>query len=417
MAKREKKGAPKWISIGKLLIKFVGATVLAGIFSIVLGRIIDFGRGPETYSIYLLGNMDEEYVKDITDVFRKDIGEKLKIHGVKIEIREVDYQGNGSRAREISAQVAKAKDTLMVIGHFTSTQSEAALPNYLEKDPPIPVILTTETNPNLLPSKISEEDFCPVFRLSPTDDDQANNAADYASSKEDATVFWIVEDTSNIVYSKYLSSRFIEKVQAIERENIREKKVVLWSTNLTVPSVETFNALKINCVFFAGRWSNALILIRQIKALSSPGQMPTVILSDWAADKRLIDQGRDDVEGVYLTHPLSADQYQNNGYKLYGQDAAKIIEELVKKANEEFSSKINERNRLSNWIKWLFNIHSVKDARYVLNSVMKDAVLKRYKFDGTLEDEKYSFGPYGTREGAKFHIWQIKNGTFVEVLF
>lgn len=395
------------IRILSLLVKYIIGPSIMGIISIiVIDRAIGWWRGPEFYKIYVIGDLRDGASKEISEGIKKKGDQNLKIDEVKIEIQEVDDRGDPRNATEISSSLAKANDTLMVVGHGSSTQTKAALPNYLRANPPIPVILTTETNPDLLPPEVLRDGYYPLFRLSPTDDVQAKSAVEYAI--RESTAFWVVEDTSNSVYSKYLALEFINKAQQAG------KAVLLWSTNSTIPSVETFKALRINCVFFAGPWSNALILIRQIKAISSGEKMPMIILSDASVDQNLIDQGKDDVEGVYLTHPLKASQYKDQGYELYGKDAYAVVEELIKDANAGFASIMKKQNRLSYWSKRLLKIHRVSDARFAIKSVMEDAVMNRRTFNGTL-DGKYIFKKDGTREEAHFHVWQIKNRKFEEI--
>lgn len=398
------------IRILSLLVKYVVGPIIMGIISIaVVDKVITWCCKPESYKIYVIGNLRDGASKEISKGIKEKRDQNLKIDDVKIEIQEEDDKGDPRNATEISSKLAKANDTLMVVGHGSSTQTKAALPNYLQANPPVPVILTTETNPDLLPPEVLRDGYCPLFRLSPTDDMQARSAAEYAiNAIKESAAFWVVEDTSNSVYSRYLALEFIDKVQQAG------KAVLLWSTNLTIPSVETLKALKINCVFFAGSWSNALILIRQIKALSLGGKMPMVILSDASVDQNLIEQGKDDVEGVYLTHPLKAGQYKVHGYGLYGKDAYTIVEELIKDANAGFASIMKKQNKLLYWSKQLLNIHRVSDARFAVRSIMEDAVINQDTFDGTLDD-KYIFKPDGTREGAHFHVWQIKDHKFEEI--
>lgn len=414
-AKERKKHLKKrWSRFARFFVKAVISPLIGAIIlTIVVSNVADLWRGPDYYHIYVVGDSAETFVKDIRDKLKESIkGKDLRIDGVKADIKYLDDQGKPDRAQEISSELAKAKDTLMVVGHFLSTQTKEALPNYLEADPPIPVILTTETNPNVFQDETMtnvEEGRYPVYRLSPTDDEQAISAAEYAISKG-ATVFWVVEDISNRDYTHYLAAKFIERVQE------KGEAVVLWSTILNIPFEEIYEELNINCVFFAGKWSNALILIRQIKALSSGKKMPIIILSDWAAEQNLIKQGKDDVEKVYLTHPLGAGQ----GYALYGEYAFKIIKILIDEANNKFKEKMREKGRVSYWLKRLLDMHRVKDTRYVLNSTMKKFKGDEYPYcyepyEFKINDkEYYVFQKDGTRENAKFHVWQIKNGQFTE---
>jgi branched-chain amino acid transport system substrate-binding protein len=355
----------------------------------------------------VVGSVRSGIGKEISEGFRKSGTQKLEIDGVEIEIKEIDDRGDPREAEGISLRLAKASDTLLVVGHIASTVTKQALPNYMRAIPPIPVILTTETNPDLLPTETSRRGgIDPIFRLSPTDDAQAKAAAMHAISKG-GKVFWVVEDTSNSVYSKYLALEFIRTVQQ------QGKAVVLWSTNSTPPSVETFKALEINCVFFTGRSSDALILIRQIKAFSKGRQMPMIILSDASVDRSLVEQGKGDVEGVYLTHPLKASEYKGERYRSYGKDAYAIVEKLVKDANDEFAPKMRERRLVVYWVRQLLNMHRVHDARLVIGSVMSEAVTKRTTFDGTVG--QYIFKDDGTRDNADFRVWQVKDGEFKDM--
>ncbi len=81
-----------------------------------------------------------------------------------------DFAGHCSAAYPIPARPNKT------VGHVLSSTTKAALPIYMKTDPQIPVILTTETNPQILPARDDPDQEFPVFRLSPTDDDQALRA-------------------------------------------------------------------------------------------------------------------------------------------------------------------------------------------------------------------------------------------------
>jgi len=392
--------------VGAFLLKWVIYPVIGAIVGIVIiSRVTAWWRGPASYKIYVVSNFDEPLASQIKQEFISDIGKDLKIDGVKVE-PEILSCRRPAEAKEVSERLAKSRDVLMVIGHFYSSQTEIALPNYLRVYPPIPVILTTETNPKLMPEELRDE-YCPVFRLSPTDDQQAKTAADFAINKKGSSTFWVVEDTDNPVYSQYLSGEFIDVVHK------QGKQVVARFNNLTIPPIETGELLKTDCVFFAGKSSNALILIRQIRALWNEAQLPTIILSDWAVGSDLIQQGGRDVEGIYLTHQLSADLYNNFGYALYGADAAGIVNELISDANEKFSKRARGRGAIGFWLKRLFNIKRVNDARFVLNGLMQEAMTGRV-FKSAKTQEEYRFHRNAIREGSVFRIWTIRDGKFVQ---
>jgi hypothetical protein len=408
--------------------KYLLIPVLTTIFSIVIfARIEGWWRGPSTYKIYVVGNFSGH--DPVTEAIWKGFNEKystnLKIDGINVAIEKVDDKGTVDNAKQISQVLAKRDDTLMVVGHIFSSQTEAALPAYLGAKPPIPVLLTVETNPNLLPTKFAEEHtYFPLFRLSPTDKEQARTAADFIS--KDVRSFWVVEDSSNSVYSRFLVREFITQIQE------KGKGVVLLSNNTAIPSVDTLKTFDIKCIFFVGHWSNALILLEQIKAIwPDKKTRPKVLLSDSSADVGLIEYGQredpdakgkktdvltkaDVLEGVYLTNAMDADHFNKLGYKVYGLDAYTIAENLIRSADTGFSSKIKKEGKASYWTKQLLSMHRVRDARKVISSTMEEAAIwSPYQFEGQV-GASYRFGKNGDREDAKFHIWRVRQGEFVE---
>ena len=389
--------------------------VVMAIFSLVfIDRIKVWWLGPDSYKVYIVGNFGDS--QDSSNQIRKSFTKKgqpaFKIDGVPVEIVARNDQRDPEIARKISDELARAVDTLMVIGHMYSTQTKAALPNYLLKaQPPIPVMLTTETNPDILPSLAGQEFdrpvdmFLPVFRLWPTDDTQARAAAEFMIKRPGIDSCWVVEDSSNAVYARYLALQFIREMQS------RGKKVLLWTPNLATPDIESFRALKADCVFFAGEWSNALMLIQQVQRISralGPGAEPTILLSDWAAEKQLVEIGGDMVNNVYLVHPME----RNLGdYALTGQDARAVVDALLDEASRRFANIARKNGGLPYRLRSLLRMHRIRDARRVLAQVMHCTVHRGYEFD--LEGDRHARFTYQTtNELASFHIWRVNHRRF-----
>ena len=400
------------------LRKFVLIPIISAVISIVLiSRVTDWWTGADSYYIYLVGDYNnEQAIADIFEGFRNsscksDDSQTINkvINTIPIKSRCVDDQGDPDKARQISSDLATRNDTLMVIGHVKSTQTKAALPGYLiDANPSIPVILTMETNPQLIPNNyINSEfsdDYSPVFRLWPTDDEQAAKAGQFAIDNNHS-VLWVVEDEHNPVYSKYLASRFVQWVQ----EN--NGKVVLWSTNMSVPPAETLRTLEIDFVFFAGDWSNALILINQINRIFPPNQRPTLFLSDASVNQQLITYGKNDLDGmnIYLTFPLSSTQYFENGFKIIGEDARSIVDKLIDETNEHYTADRRKNAAFKYWALHLLNRHEVEDARIVLKSRMENAVRDDRIFDFKNAADKYQFASdNGKNLLAQWHIWSVE---------
>jgi ABC-type branched-subunit amino acid transport system substrate-binding protein len=387
----------KWI-----VLPLLGALISA----VVIGRVVDQLLGPSSYKVYLIGHLSESETAGIASAFS---GELPKINGVPVEIKQLDDSGDPDTAERISLHLASLNDTLLVVGHLESTPTQKALPAYLQiAEPPIPVILTTETNPNVLPPKPADGTYYPAFRLSPTDDSQAKKAADFALS-QGATAIWVVEDVSNHVYSKYLAHEFVRQVHQHP-----SAKVLLWSTNYNIPPAYAVSALGINWVFFAGEWQDALVLIRQLRAMPQTHKV-NILLSDWCVDGKLIEDGGSDVENVYLTHALSPTVYNQEHYAVYGKDAFQLVKQLLVDGDQQFDQLARKGgNKTAYLLRRVLGLRRVGDARRTLAYLMEASVLQRRAFSltGGTGEAQAVFNGDGTRIDAAFQVWQIRNHAF-----
>lgn len=415
---QENKQRPAWTSKAlTILRKWVLLPLVGALISVMLiGRVVDWVIGPKAYKVYVVGNFEGADATQNPNPSTADSiwagisgqGSLSDINGVPIKFEKWDDAGDPVDAQRISADLATRNDSLLVVGHFASTQTKAALPAYLRiATPPIPVILTTETNPALLPPRSRATGYDPLFRLSPTDEGQAVTAATFAIA-HGARGFWVVETVSNPVYSQFLTRKFSEQALA------RSSRVVLWTNNLSVPPVQTIQTLNVDWVFFAGGWQDALILVRQIRAMPG-GHNVNVILSDAAVDLRLIQQGSDAVKDVYVTHPMLAETYEGKaGYGMYGYEAFQLTQQLVDKANANFGQIASRTGGFGYWFRRFLGLRRATDARNVMAAVMQDAVLQGIPF--RLNGGICRFRPEtATCEGASFHVWQVQNGTFKTV--
>jgi ABC-type branched-subunit amino acid transport system substrate-binding protein len=401
-------------SLSRFLAKWMVTTVVGTTLAVVIGaRVTRIFAGPENYKIYVIGKLGaKDDLKNLFAAIKEGQVPNLTIDTKPIKIEKRDDKGDPHSAEQIAREIAGLDDTLLVLGHVLSTQTKTALPYYQGAKPPIPVILTTETNPELLPQQVSAKLCPPAIALSPNDDKQVETASRFAVSR--ANNFWVVAGTKNHIYSQYLASQFISQV------NSSNKRVILSSTNEGTPSIDALKALKIEAVFFAGGWVDALTLIRQVRAFTLAGAFPSVdgpmvILSDGAVDKSLLQQGGKDVDGVFLTHPLTATEYndETKGYTQYGKNAYILAQTLIGEADKEFSKTRREQAWLSYWVKQMLNIHRVSDARAVLNNVIQGYVTHR---DGpnSLTECKYQRNETAEESDSGFHVWQIQNGQFAD---
>ncbi len=244
-----------------ILRKWLVFPLIGGLLgAMLIGRIVDWVVGPKVYKVYVVGNFQADVLRNTAsdplspastaadDIWAAldALGSPGKLDGVPIEFARVPDSGDPVNAERISADLAGRSDCLLVVGHFSSTQTKAALPAYLRGvSPPVPVILTTETNPDLVPPRAAATDYDPIFRLAPTDEDQARTAAAFATQRK-ANGLWAIQATSNSVYSSYLTSQFVDRALG------ESDAVVLWTDNTLVPSIRMTESPKVNWIFLLG---------------------------------------------------------------------------------------------------------------------------------------------------------------------
>lgn len=390
--------------MGKLFTSNLGKYILLPLFVVFISgvfvNIFGWLQGPTEYRIYIVGSFEELGWSEIYDGFRERWNQKpISVNDVPIRADFLDWK-DLPKAEEIANEIALRTDVLAVVGHGNSSASRIALPVYMAQDPKIPVILVTETNPDLLPRRCDPPEMpCPVLRLSPTDDDQAETAVEFGiySGCRDVGV---VRDSSNPVYGNYLADKIVNSLHE-------------WGASVMI-STEASNVLLANpavsrgidCFFFIGRYYNALTLMRQTQADNSNPKRK-YILTDSSAVPELVEFGLD-MRKVYLTHPRSADEIGRKevGYTRYGLDAAWIMERLIVRANEILTMDTSIPSGVRKWL----GIRRVIDAREALGTAMLQ--LRRMK--GAPSKRDYSFDRRGHLLGERFHVWEIEDQMFKE---
>jgi branched-chain amino acid transport system substrate-binding protein len=390
--------------------------------AMVVGRVAASILGPTSYRVYVVGNFQAANLPTRILSGLQKSGSLGEINGVEIKLERQIAFGDPAAAEQRAEDIASRPDTLMVVGHFSSTATKAALPAYLRAArPKIPVIMTTETNPNLMPPKAFGDGYDPVFRLSPTDDKQSNRAADFAMEKG-ARAFLVVEDQTNPVYSQFLSRTFCERI--LEKSREQQTPVILRTSDVSTLPTDAMRTIGVDWVFFTGGWQNAILLARQLKAVQ--GNRPIqLLLTDASVDPKLLGGGAA-VEGAYLTYPMRAESYNSDrGSEEYGANAFMVMKQLVQDANDNFGQRAGEMAGLGYQMRRLLGLKSVRDARSVLIATMQNSLDQGRSFglaDGTecvfsSRKEKLlgDASGGGMRDDASFHVWQICKQEFVDV--
>ncbi len=394
-------------------LRFAATKVLLSLFAIAfVGRVTLWIVGPPAYKVYIVGDFQNspKHVS-IRKGFNPDRSLNKDIDGCKVEIEYVDDKGNLEEARRVAAMIRDEDDALLVVGHMRSTNTKQALGVYMLEEPPIPVILTAETNPDLAPAPELHDLDYPVVRLSASDKVQARNAVDFAVRSK-ARSFWVMEGAVNPVYAEYLAREFRNEVQR------RQGEVLLLTSRLTLPPAEVLRKLNMDCLFFAGAWQDALVAVRQVRKLNG-GILPRlVLLSDAAVEQDLIAQGGRDVEGVHLMHPARAAQAGGaditNLYELFGRDARLMVERLIDEADARFVERRRRLHPFDYLLKRVLALHRVADAREVLNEAIRSLPKLSRDQQGT-EEFTYRSDSGLSNTNQRFHVWQVTQGRFTDV--
>jgi ABC-type branched-subunit amino acid transport system substrate-binding protein len=405
-----------WLT-GTLVKQVLGWIGAAVVFIMIANPITHWWGGPTAFKVYLVGDFraEQQAARQIRDGFLLKGNPAVKIDGLPVEIEVKDDEGDASRAAAVAEEVVTAGDAVLVVGHLSSTQTKIALPIYLTKaHPSIPVLLAAETNPYLYSPatpKTIPSPIVPVLRIPPTDERQAFEAAAYATARG-AKTFWVIEDSENPVYSKFLSAEFMRRVQE------KKQSVVFWANNSNLPSIDTFRALRPHCIFFSGSASNALILIQQIRAFARSASipMPMVILTDSAADPILLANGGAEVEGINLIYPWPAKEFSNgsDGFVSVGKDARTVVEALVDELSRRYTAIQKERGAYAQSIRSLLRIRDVEDARESLHFVIDRVIRERTVFQ-LGGQRKAIFTQNMKNDLSRFYIWEVREGKFVDV--
>jgi ABC-type branched-subunit amino acid transport system substrate-binding protein len=394
-----------WRRISKRGYKVLNTWFLGPLLGYIIGTLIitRFVAGliGPTYTIYIVGPLGPRSPLQMRDVFHKAASKSRSVDGIPVRLQVQDDQGDPLVGRRIAEDLARRDDTLLVVGHFGSTTTKEALPLYLAAKPPVPVILPTETTTNLLPPKSYPDQHYPVMALMPDDDVQAQTAFDFALS-QGAKNFWIVQDdTSNTVYSSYLAQQFMQLAQG------RQTHVLLRTSPSLVMQPATLKQLKVDWVFFAGAWQSALLFLRQLHAIDVAP--PHIVLSDACATQELLNAGGAELAGVYVTYPLDANSFNEKRYGAVAENTLAVVDQLLDKANSEFSDAAIRRGGWTYRFHTLLGIHRVADARNAMIQAIYVTDTLSLPYGGAS-----SFDRDG-RVDAKFHVWRIAKGKFEDV--
>ena len=251
----------------------------------------------------------------------------------------------------------------------------------------------------------------PVFRLSPTDEDQARVGAAFVLSKK-AKAIWVAESGDNPVYSNFLATRFIDE---IEKQSNGSCRVVLWSKKVDDIAIRAVEQFGIDWVFLAGDWRTGMVLSRQLEGIKKSHAV-SVLLSDSAMDPELAAAATQSAAPIYVMFPLAARNFKT-AYKVYAADAATVVRSLIAEANRDFERYAKEGNEVKRGFHRLLGLKRASDARNAIATVMQRAEHYRDTLPMDLTDLPGAhFDTAGLIEGRRFEVWQVAGGAFQDAV-
>jgi len=399
----------------------------------ILASAASWFIGPSSYKVYFVGDFNLQFVRASWNAIQSVFVDQ-RIDNISVELVKVDAGLPESAA--VSRMIASQDDTIFVVGHFSSTASSHALYNYMLADPPIPVILPVESNPEL-GIRDSSRAYAPVFRLVPTDKIQAESAADFAE-EAGAKRIWVIEDTrSNPLYTGYVSSQFIRLIQdkygekdylvSCERNKDSRSgcatteertsgsfhaRVVLRTDVLSPPSLDIIKVLDVDFVFFVGHEENCILVADTVHDIFTKLNRHMSFLAARGCELYLTKKSNVITAEAYMTHHVSSSFFFSPDYSgRPGKEAGLILKQIfagVRQSRMSWNS-IYEMGLLKA-ARLLLNWHRASDVRLALASEMEKSVERTaFAIEG-VPGERYelTFRKNGDVIGKNLYVWRLR---------
>lgn len=446
MPETENRRFSKYLAIvaDKILLPFL--LVILGI--VIFDPIKDWWIGPKSYKVYLVGARTDEIDKIFRGVRLGSGVEPLQIDDVPITLETTEDLGEASTTAK---RIAAEKDVLLVIGHVYSQRTIDALPTYMGADPPIPVIATKETNPDLLSTSPKCTNLgCPLLQMSPTDDEQARDGLDFAftqlpkrrmlaggtgENQTDHYNFLILKEANGInpSYADNLTKKYVsllEEADYLKKGAFDQGTINIGDAATFLNIASSIINYKPDVVIYVGQSPLARQFFTALHDQLPPPptadpklpagaprkdvvkyQPPLILLCDAAVSPEVLNKGFLGIQDVFATYPLSSLAYKETESVL-GRDAFAIVAGLVKEAG--YHRPLKQGGGWAYTLRRTLQMHRVKDARAALAAAIINASEGNEDFKGpTMNEYAFEF-PYHHRKNGRFHVWSISGSRVIE---
>jgi hypothetical protein len=376
---------------------------------VVADQVKEWWLGPKAYKIYFVGNLQDKDVKRVLlGVKQESDSDKLEVDGVNVEFEREDDNGTAEGARAVAAKLAKQDDTLIVIGHVLDQQTAEALPIYMSASPAVPVIATVETYPRLaqdIPKcthEKSENDYCPFIQMSPSEDEEAVRAVDFAIKKGKKR-FLVASETGGIGNDKTTALRKDYQKILTEPGNGAsgiESAVFIDIPNQSVPDIAKIQLADPDCILYIGGLDTALPLIHSVQRVTNQNHWPLFVLSETSLRRSFLPENFPDLTDVYVVSQEDGREIKMPS-SVYGRDAYNIASTLLQAANAQLTTSPTWLYKLRKAI----NMHRAADVRQAIKNTMVHGELSAQDFTGSSQNV-YRFSNH-KRVNSHFHMLQM----------
>lgn len=225
------------------------------------------------------------------------------IDGISIDIR--NDRGNVTEAKRLAEEASNDLDTLVVVGHLSSSITLQTIDIYSKKD--VPLIMPVPTNPAL-----TSKDRLNVLRLPPTDVEQAEVVAKFILGLDSVKRIAVIRDQDNASYSDFLAGKIISDLRqaSIDKPNgpVVVDEELVGGGRVSTSVTDSLKAFNVDALVVAGTTDNAITLLEMLNAAQLN---PIVIMTDGVIDKAFLHKISRIPNNLYVTFPLGRPKRPN----------------------------------------------------------------------------------------------------------
>jgi hypothetical protein len=398
---------------GEVFWALVFAAVIGVPLALFAARYFD---APTFKVVVLLDGYHDPHTKENFDRIRLSNWDELKIDNRNLVELTAKHQEDGffgdnineylhTQATKTAGELVddKDKETLIVIGHVSSGDTEATLPIYLTATSPIPYISTGASDDVLL-------SHCPhcsgLLQPSPRNQEQAHSAVSYAHYHGKQTFFVVTEhdvepEGSSYPYERDMSKDFNDNISDFKGERLGT-----FSTEKDLSQLkERLQKQKPDCILYAGGYEGAHTLLTTMNLKDV-----LVILSDLVIFERPDDDLHDlgpDRFSLLFTYASDAYDYNHKAPNEYVIDAVDIAHKLVEE--------LGHRGDFWYRVRSMLHLQTAVSVRANLIRIMNEDAANHtwYPCDNTPDDSGACvFEPDDNDENSLrlnglFHVWRL----------